>query len=99
MHRPLKDVDSSLVQNMKSRDVFVAHLGDRSKYADYLRYFQAELAGRPVKDVLQEYLFAGDEFADDILSRLFDGWLLSLFFFYLFFSFWCFSYIEMDAVC
>ncbi|KAF9641051.1 hypothetical protein BFW01_g12857 [Lasiodiplodia theobromae] len=52
---------------------FNKYLGDYTQYTNYLVYFTAEVEAKGVPRVLDEYLFAGDERANDMLSRLFVG--------------------------
>lgn len=52
---------------------FNKYLGDYTQYTNYLVYFTAEVEAKGVPRVLDEYLFAGDERANDLLSRLFVG--------------------------
>ncbi|KAI5306254.1 hypothetical protein KEM56_001686 [Ascosphaera pollenicola] len=69
--RPSRPIDEDLVQKFQDRDEFCQFLGQRPKYVQYLAHFQREIEERGVDAVLQEYLFAGTEFADDMLTRLF----------------------------
>lgn len=71
--RPSKPIDKSLVQKFQNRDEFRQFLGQRPKYVQYLAHFQREIDSRGVNAVVEEYLFAGDEFADAMLARLFAG--------------------------
>ncbi|KAI5292019.1 hypothetical protein KEM55_008149, partial [Ascosphaera atra] len=73
--RPSKPVDQDFVKKIHDREEFRSHLGDRSKYSQYLAYFQTEIDARGVESVLQEYIFAQDELADDMLCRLFAGFV------------------------
>ncbi|KZZ89241.1 hypothetical protein AAP_04388 [Ascosphaera apis ARSEF 7405] len=73
--RPSKPIDKSLVQKFQNRDEFRQFLGQRPKYVQYLAHFQREIDSRGVNAVVEEYLFAGDEFADAMLARLFAGFV------------------------
>lgn len=42
-------------------------------YSNFLAFFQEEIDAKGVGDVLNEYVFAGDERAESMLSRLFGG--------------------------
>ncbi|KAI5283812.1 hypothetical protein KEM54_001822 [Ascosphaera aggregata] len=68
---PSKPVEEEIVQKFEDRTGFRQCLGQRAKYVQYLVHFQREIDSRGVEDVLQEYLFAGDDFADDMFTRLF----------------------------
>ncbi|KAE8343376.1 hypothetical protein BDV24DRAFT_149648 [Aspergillus arachidicola] len=63
--------------NIKLRDpeFFRQGLGNFELYGDYVRFFQAEVAAKGVPTVLNEYLFKGDTLAEDLLARLFSGFL------------------------
>ncbi|KAB8219477.1 hypothetical protein BDV33DRAFT_231532 [Aspergillus novoparasiticus] len=63
--------------NIKLRDpeFFRQGLGNFELYGDYVRFFQAEVAAKGVPTVLNEYLFKGDSLAEDLLARLFSGFL------------------------
>ncbi|TLS31143.1 hypothetical protein PpBr36_02375 [Pyricularia pennisetigena] len=52
------------------------HLGKEQYYPDFLAFFQREIEKSSVADVLNRYVFAeGDERADDMLIRLFGGFV------------------------
>ncbi|RAQ57046.1 hypothetical protein COH20_009248 [Aspergillus flavus] len=63
--------------NIKLRDpeFFRQGLSNFELYGDYVRFFQAEVAAKGVPTVLNEYLFKGDTLAEDLLARLFSGFL------------------------
>ncbi|KAJ5318023.1 hypothetical protein N7508_002531 [Penicillium antarcticum] len=71
--RPAKPVDPGVVQSMCEVDGFRAGLGMEKNYSNYLAFFQGEIDAKGVGDVLAEYLFAGDERAENMLCRLFGG--------------------------
>ena len=60
---------------MKLKDLifFNECLGKPDFYADYLKFFQDEIAEHGVPYVLNEYLFKGDERANSILVRMHSG--------------------------
>jgi hypothetical protein len=62
---------------LRNRDFFRAHAGKRDNYSDFLVFFQREIDAKGVGPVTNEYLFAGDDFADEMLIRLFAGKTLS----------------------
>ena len=53
------------------------YLGKGKHYADFLRFFQDELEGKDLRDVLAQYLFRddGDPTATDLFARLYAGFL------------------------
>ncbi|GME36642.1 hypothetical protein BKCO1_3400021 [Neofusicoccum parvum] len=66
----------TIAQDLSDRAVFAQHLGSKQHYRDFLAYFQAELERKGVAAVLQEHLFTrGDARAEDLLARLFAGFL------------------------
>lgn len=54
---------------------FRKYLGDEKYYRDYLIFFRKEMERLPggYKDVVNEYLLKGDERADDLLGRCYNG--------------------------
>jgi hypothetical protein len=60
---------------MHEPEHFKTYLGDEKYYHDFLVFFQKEIESKSWQDVLNEYLFAKDERADDMLVRMFSGFL------------------------
>lgn len=60
---------------MHDSSQFKSYLGDETYYHDFLVFFQEEIERKGWQNVLNEYLFAEDERADDMLVRLFAGFL------------------------
>jgi hypothetical protein len=58
---------------MHSTSSFQEHLGKERNYPNYLAFFQQELDAKGVGEVLREYVFAGDQRAENMISRLFGG--------------------------
>jgi hypothetical protein len=54
---------------------FKAYLGKEKYYHDFLVFFQQEIDSKGWQDTLQEYLFAETEHADDLLVRMYAGFL------------------------
>ena len=50
-------------------------LGQGKNYANFLRFYQREIEKKGWQDVVKEYLFAGDERANDLFARLYSGFL------------------------
>ena len=51
------------------------YLGKEKYYHDFLAFFQDKIDKQGWQDVLNEYVFKGDERADDMLVRMFSGFL------------------------
>ncbi|KAL4917425.1 hypothetical protein BDW62DRAFT_201857 [Aspergillus aurantiobrunneus] len=66
---------ASVVVQLRDRTFFKQCIGDLSYYDSFLRFFQDEIAQRGVPDVVNEYLFSGDEVSNDILGRMHSGFL------------------------
>jgi hypothetical protein len=60
---------------MYKPDRFKTYLGKEQYYHDFLVFFQKEIEKKSWKGVLNEYLFARDERADDLLARSYAGFL------------------------
>lgn len=58
---------------MSDYAVFKKHLGQAKHFHDYLVFFQGQIDAKGWQQVLNEWLFAGDVKADDMLTRLFGG--------------------------
>ncbi|KAJ4377491.1 hypothetical protein N0V83_000316 [Neocucurbitaria cava] len=73
--RPPEPLKQSIVNDMHEPDRFKTYLGDEKYYHDFLVFFQSEFESKGWQNVVNEYLFAGDERANDMLVRLFAGFL------------------------
>ncbi|KAF3009563.1 hypothetical protein E8E13_005702 [Curvularia kusanoi] len=73
--RPPEPLKDSIVNDMHEPDRFKTYLGKEKFYHDFLVYFQKEIERKTWQGVLSEYLFARDERADDLLARLYAGFL------------------------
>lgn len=60
---------------MHQPDRFKTYLGKEKYYHDFLVFFQKEIEATGWQNVLNEYLFANDERANDMLCRLYAGFL------------------------
>ena len=60
---------------MHKPECFKSYLGQEKYYHDFLVYFQQEIDKSGWQHVLQEHLFAETEHADDMLARMFAGFL------------------------
>ncbi|KAL2867493.1 questin oxidase family protein [Aspergillus lucknowensis] len=66
---------ASVVVQLKDRAFLKQCIGDLSYYDSFVRFFQDEIAQRGVPDVVNEYLFKGDDISNDILGRMHSGFL------------------------
>lgn len=71
--RPAYSVDTNVVKAMYDKAKFQEYFHKEENYSNYLTFFQEEIDAKGVGDVLNEYVFAGDERAESMLSRLFGG--------------------------
>jgi hypothetical protein len=71
--RPLVPVNEQEVAAMHDPKEFKMCLGNEKYYHDYLIFFQREMEEKGWKEVVNEYLFKGDERAEDMLVRLHAG--------------------------
>jgi len=60
---------------MHKLERFKTYLGNEKYYHDFLVFFQKEINEKGWRAVLNEYLFANDDRANDMLSRLYAGFL------------------------
>ena len=73
--RPPQPIEAAIVKGMEDPSQFTKYLGKERYYNDYLRFFQSEMDKKGWQQVLNEYVFAGDDRADDMLARMFAGFL------------------------
>lgn len=59
--------------DMADAVVFDECLGKNESYADYLQFFENEIAKKGMQAVVKEYVLKGDERANDIFCRMFTG--------------------------
>lgn len=71
--RPTFPVDPNVVKAMHDQAKFQEYIHKEEHYSNYLAFFQEEIGAKGVGDVLNEYVFKGDERAESMLSRLFGG--------------------------
>lgn len=67
---PLKE---SIVTDMRDPKKYKTYLGSERHYHNFLVFFEEEIDKKGWQEVLNEYLFKGDERADDMLVRMFGG--------------------------
>ena len=73
--RPPEPLKDSIVDDMHKPERFKIYLGKENYYHDFLVFFQNEIEAKSWQNVLNEYLFANDERANDMLVRLYAGFL------------------------
>lgn len=66
-------VQERVVQDMTSPEHFKKYLGKEKYYHDFLIFWQDLMEEKGWENILNEYVFAGDERADDMLCRLYAG--------------------------
>lgn len=71
--RPALPVDRDVVKGMYEKAKFVKSFYNEKQYPNFLAFFQEEIDLKGVGDVLNEYVFAGDDRAESMLYRLFGG--------------------------
>ncbi|KAI9758427.1 MAG: hypothetical protein M4579_003056 [Chaenotheca gracillima] len=70
-----KPPERQIVHDMHDEAKFDAHLAQDAHYYDYLVFFQQEIEAKGWEAVLNDYVFKGDQRADDMLARMLDGLL------------------------
>jgi len=58
---------------MHNPEKYKTYLGSEKNYHNFLVFFKEEINQKGWQEVLNEYLFKGDERADDMLVRMFGG--------------------------
>src|SRR5689334_4767572 len=72
--RPALPLNGSTVQeDMHDPERFKKYLGNERYYHDFVVFFQEEIGKKGWEAVVVEYVFNGDERADDMLVRMFGG--------------------------
>jgi len=72
---PIPPEDPNVVRSLSDPKVFAQHLFSKPQYTNYLRFFESEIAKRGVEATVHEIVFAGDARAEDMLVRLFMGFV------------------------
>jgi hypothetical protein len=73
--RPAEILKESIVNDLHKPERFKTYLGQEDYYHDFLVFFQQEIDSKGWQNTLQEHLFAETEHADDMLVRLYAGFL------------------------
>ena len=71
--RPAIQSKERALEDMSNPENFKKYLDKEKYYRDYLVFWQDEIEKKGWENVLNEYVFAGDERADDLLGRLYGG--------------------------
>ena len=66
-------LDEDVVQDLSDPAKYTKYLGNERYYRDYLAFFQKEMEKKGYEEVINEYMFKGDERADDLLVRMYAG--------------------------
>lgn len=69
----VKRNSASVIVGLRHREFFKQCIGKPAYYGDFLRFFQDEIAEKGVPSVVNEYVFKGDELAEDIFGRMHSG--------------------------
>lgn len=56
---------------LQDPEIFKKCLGIDDCYPDFLKFFEQEISNKGMQEVIKEYIFKGDERANDILGRMF----------------------------
>lgn len=70
---PLKHPKNDVSNDLADVEGFKKYLGRDEHYQSFVVFFQDEIDKKGWQAVLNEYLFARDPRADDMLARLFGG--------------------------
>ncbi|PMD37389.1 hypothetical protein L207DRAFT_514664 [Hyaloscypha variabilis F] len=73
--RPAVQSKERVLEDMSNSENFEKYLNKEKYYRDYLVFWQNEIEKKGWENVLNEYVFAGDERGDDLLGRLYGGFL------------------------
>ena len=73
--RPQEPVDEAALKTLHDPAKFIEYLGPENHYHTFMQFFRDEIEKSSVQDVLQKYLFAGDERADAMFVQMFSGFL------------------------
>ena len=73
--RPIGPLDEDVVNNMYDYKGYQEYLGNEKHYHNYLVFFEREIDKNGYEAVINEYCLKGDERANDMLVRMFMGFL------------------------
>lgn len=64
---------AEVASKLHEPEFFSQCLGKSNHYRDFMKFFQDKIAAKGVEAVVTEYVFKGDERADDMLVRMYSG--------------------------
>jgi hypothetical protein len=73
--RPTNPVEERVLQDLSDPENFKKYFNQEKYYHDFLVFFETEMEKKGCENVLNEYVFAGDERADEVFARLYAGTL------------------------
>lgn len=73
--QPAPSLEERVVRDMGTPEHFKEYLGKGKYYRTFLIFWQNEMEKMGWENVLNEYVFAGDERANDMLARVYGGFL------------------------
>lgn len=73
--RPIGPLDEDVVSNMYDYKGYQEYLGNEKHYHNFLVFFEREIDKKGYETVINEYCLKGDERANDMLVRMFMGFL------------------------
>ena len=68
-------VDDAILADMSDPSKFTEYLGQEKYFNDYMRFFESRFERDGWQNVVNEYLFSGTEVAEELLVRMFAGFL------------------------
>ena len=71
--RKQQSVDEAALKDLHDPAKFMKYLGPEDHYPTFLEYFRQEIDKSGWEDVLQKYVFAGDERAEAMLVAMYAG--------------------------
>ncbi|KAI1342222.1 HypA protein [Xylariaceae sp. FL0016] len=73
--RAMYKVHEDQIAELKDWEKAKAKMGKEEHYSDFLAFFQQEIDHKGWEEVLNEYMFKGDDRSEDMLIRMFAGFL------------------------
>ncbi|KAF2455559.1 hypothetical protein BDY21DRAFT_395869 [Lineolata rhizophorae] len=73
--RDQQGADNSVVEDLADPAKFVQYLGPEKYYQDFLLFFRKHMEENGWENTLNEYLFKGDQKSEEMIARLFGGFL------------------------
>ncbi|MCJ1380737.1 hypothetical protein MMC17_003845 [Xylographa soralifera] len=73
--RAPEPVDENVIKDLHDPSKYSKYLKNERYYHDYLVFFQREIDEKGYEEVINEYVLKGDERADDMLGRMYGGFL------------------------